>query len=114
MTAEHTAPPKAGEPARAPAPNRRRVAPLLAPGLLWISVAYVVPGLLIVVYSPFTPTLGGGVVWEATLDSWDQIVTKGRRSTPGWGTIGAAVLRGIVAAAVTSIPIIAASRYLGR
>lgn len=112
--AERTAPPKAGEPARAPVPNRRRVAPLLAPGLLWISVAYVVPGLLIVVYSFLTPKLGGGVVWEATLDSWDQIVAKGRRSTAGWGTIGAAVLRGIVAAAVTSIPIIAGSRYLGR
>lgn len=112
--AEHTAPPKAGKPARASAPNRRRVAPLLAPGLLWISVAYVVPGLLIVVYSFLTPKLGGGVVWEATLDSWDQIVAKRRRSTAGWGTIGAAVLRGIVAAAVTSIPIIAASRYQGR
>ncbi|MCY3891289.1 MAG: ABC transporter permease [bacterium] len=93
---------------------RRRVVPLLAPGLLWISVAYVVPGVLIVVYSLLTPKLGGGVVWEATFDSWDQIVAKGRRSTAGWGTIGSAAVRGIAATAAASVPAIAAARYLGR
>lgn len=108
-----TSPPPS-PPATTAGPARRRVAPLLAPGLLWISVTYVVPGLLIVVYSFLTPKLGGGVVWEATLDSWDQIVAKGRRSTAGWGTIGAAAVRGIVATAVAAIPMIGAARYLGR
>ena len=107
-------PPPLSQPATAAGPARRRVAPLLTPGLLWISVAYVVPGLLIVVYSFLTPKLGGGVIWEGTLDSWDQIVAKGRRSTAGWGTIGSAVVRGIVAMAVASIPVIGAAHYLGR
>ena len=106
--------PLSSPPAAVAAPARRRVAPLLAPGLLWISMAYVVPGLLIVVYSFLTPKLGGGVVWEATLDSWDQIVAKGRRSTAGWSTIGAAAVRGIVATAVAAIPTIGAAHYLGR
>lgn len=112
--AEHTNPTATGRSAKASAPTGRRVTPLLTPGLLWISVAYVVPGLLIVVYSFLTPKLGGGVVWEATLDSWDQIVAKSRRSTAGWGTVGSAVLRGLAAATAASIPIAAASYYLGR
>lgn len=106
--------PTASRPSLPHAPTRRRVAPLLTPGLLWISVAYVVPGLLIVVYSFLTPKLGGGVVWEATLESWDQIVAKGRRSTAGWGTVGSAVLRGLAATVLASVPIIASARYLGR
>ena len=114
MMAEPTAPTTAADPSSTRPPARRRVAPLLAPGLLWIAVAYVVPGLLVVVYSFLTPKLGGGVVWEATLDSWDQIVAKGRRSTAGWGTVGAAVLRGAAAVAVASVPAVAAARYLGR
>ena len=93
---------------------RRSAAPLLAPGLLWISVVYVIPGALILVYSFLTPKLGGGVVWQATLDSWEEIVARGRRSDAGWGTVGAAALRGIATAAVAAVPTVAAARYLGR
>ncbi len=94
--------------------RRRRIAALLAPGLAWITLAYVVPGTLIVVYSLLTPKLGGGVIWDLTGDAWSQIVSKGRRSEAGWGTLGAAAVRGIGVAAVAALPLAACARYLRR
>ena len=80
--------------------QRRRIAALLTPGLAWITLAYVVPGALIVVYSLLTPKLGGGVIWELTGDAWNEITSKGRRSDASWGTLGAATFRGVAAAAM--------------
>jgi len=58
--------------------RRRRL--LLAPGLTWISLLYVVPGLLIVVYSFLTPQLGGGVTWDPTLDAYRELFSSNPRA----------------------------------
>ena len=94
--------------------QRRRIAALLTPGLAWITLAYVVPGALIVVYSLLTPKLGGGVIWELTGDAWNEITSKGRRSDASWGTLGAATFRGVAAAAMAALPLAACARYLRR
>ena len=94
--------------------QRRRIAALLAPGLSWITLAYVVPGALIVVYSLLTPKLGGGVIWELTGDAWNEITSRGRRSDAGWGTFGAAAVRAVAAAAIAVLPLAVCARYLRR
>ena len=94
--------------------RRRRVAALLSPGLGWITVAYVVPSVLVFIYSFLTPKLGGGVIWEFSTETWQEIVARGRRSEAGWGTVGAAALRGMLAAAAAGAAGAAIARYLGR
>ena len=102
------------QPATAKRARRRRIAMLLGPGLGWITVAYVVPSILVVVYSFLTPKLGGGVIWDFSTETWQEIVARGRRSEAGWGTIGAAAVRGIAATAVVAMLGAAGARYLGR
>ncbi|MCQ3813859.1 MAG: ABC transporter permease [Acidimicrobiia bacterium] len=92
--------------------QRRRIAALLTPGLSWITLVYVVPGGLIVVYSLLTPKLGGGVIWEFTGDAWKEIVSKGRRSDASWGTLGSAAFRAGSAAAIAAVLLVAVARYL--
>ena len=94
--------------------QRRRVAALLAPGLAWITLAYVVPGALIVVYSLLTPKLGGGVIWELTGEAWREITAKGRRSDAGLRTLGSAAVRAVVTAGLAAVPLSAGARYLRR
>ena len=38
--------------------------------------------------------LGGGVFWEFSTETWQEIAARGRRSEAGWGTIAAAVWEG--------------------
>ena len=93
--------------------RRRRVGPLLVPGLAWISLAYVVPAVLIIVYSFLTPQLGGGVIWDATLDAWSEIIGRGRRSDASWGTIGGALWRGAAGGAICAAVFGVVSSHLG-
>lgn len=79
---------------------RRSGLRLALPGLSWIAVVYLLPGLLVIVYSFLTPQLGGGVIWKASLGAWSEIMSKGSRSEFGAGTFGAAAVHGAVAAAV--------------
>ncbi len=55
--------------------KRRRgvLGTLLTPGAIWIVLLYIVPSLLIVVYSFLTKKLGGGVIWEVSLDSYTKL-----------------------------------------
>lgn len=76
---------------------------LALPGLTWISLVYVLPGILVVVYSFLTPRLGGGVIWEFSLDAWSEITSRGSRSDFGWATVIAAAVTGIIAGAVAWI-----------
>ncbi|MDE0678025.1 MAG: ABC transporter permease [Acidimicrobiaceae bacterium] len=94
--------------------RRRRIAGLLTPGLSWIALCYVAPGVLVVVYSLMTPKLGGGVVWDATADAWSEIVSKGNRSEAGWRTLGAAAARAVAAALVAAAVLSAGALYLRR
>lgn len=94
--------------------QRRRIAGLLSPGLTWITLLYVVPGILIIIYSMLTPKLGGGVIWEFNGDAWTEIFSKGRRSEIGWGTLGSALLLGAIVAAVAALPVAGCARYLRR
>jgi spermidine/putrescine transport system permease protein len=72
---------------------------LALPGVSWISLTYVIPGVLVLVYSLLTPRLGGGVVWEFSTNAWSTLIAKGARSSFGWATVTAAVVRGAIAAA---------------
>jgi len=69
---------------------------------------------LIVLYSLLSPKLGGGVVWELSSDAWNEVVSKGRRSEAGWGTLGSAAVRALAAAAVATLPLAACARWLRR
>lgn len=93
---------------------KRYTGRLLGPGLSWISMTYVVPGILIIIYSFLSPRLGGGVIWDFNLDAWAEVIAKGSRSEAGWGTVGDASLLGIIAAAIVAIPVLAWSRSMGR
>lgn len=73
---------------------------LALPGVSWISLTYVIPGVLVIVYSLLTPRLGGGVIWQFSLDAWSTLTAKGARSQFGWATVVAAAVRGGVAAGV--------------
>jgi spermidine/putrescine transport system permease protein len=46
---------------------------LLSPSILWIGLLYVVPSILIIGYSLLTRKIGGGVVWEFSLDSYRKL-----------------------------------------
>jgi len=48
---------------------------LLSPSALWIGLLYVVPSILIVIYSFLTRKIGGGVLWEFSLDSYRKLFT---------------------------------------
>ncbi len=87
---------------------------LLTPGIAWISLIYVVPGLLVVVYAFLTPKLGGGVIWNTTLEAWRELLAVGRRSEIGWGSLGGAVLRGAAGAAITAGGVVLVGHLIGR
>lgn len=56
--------------------ERRRklvLSALLLPGALWIVLLYVAPSILIVVYSFLTRQMGGGVIWELSLDAYRKL-----------------------------------------
>ena len=57
--------------------TRRRITlgTLLSPGTIWIVLLYVIPSILIISYSFLTKKLGGGVIWEFTLDSYNKLFT---------------------------------------
>lgn len=86
---------------------------LSLPGISWITVVYVLPGILVVIYSFLTPRLGGGVIWDFSLDAWSDIASKGGRSAFGWSTIGSALVRGGAAAALGWVFGFAWLRYAG-
>ena len=94
--------------------QRRRIAALLTPGLAWITLVYVVPGTLIVVYSLLTPKLGGGIVWELSTEAWNEITSKGRRSEADWGTFASAAVRTAVATAIAGLVLVPSARRLRR
>ncbi|NOX23346.1 MAG: ABC transporter permease [Actinobacteria bacterium] len=98
----------------APAAGKKYHRRLLLPGLSWISLTYVIPSILIVVYSLLTPQLGGGVVWDFTLDAWAEVFASGSRSNIGWQTVGTALVFGILATLVVSIPATVWARSVGR
>ena len=102
------------QPAASQRARRRRIALLLSPGLAWITLTYVVPGVLVVIYSFLLPELGGGVIWNFAGDAWEEIAARGRRSDADWGTVGSAAIRGIAAAGVATVAVAAGARYLGR
>lgn len=56
--------------------ERRRklvLSALLLPGALWIVLLYVAPSILIVIYSFLTRQIGGGVIWEFSLDAYQKL-----------------------------------------
>jgi spermidine/putrescine transport system permease protein len=55
--------------------NRKRgvLVTLVVPGAAWLVLMYVVPYILMVVYSFLTSRLGGGVIWEFTLDAYRKL-----------------------------------------
>ncbi len=56
--------------------NRRKrltLGILLSPSALWIGLLYVVPAILIIVYSLLTRKIGGGVIWEFNLASYRKL-----------------------------------------
>jgi spermidine/putrescine transport system permease protein len=60
--------------------RRRRVLILLAPGAILIIATYVLPGVLIFIYSFLTPRLGGGVQWELSLDAYRNLLSPQPRA----------------------------------
>ncbi len=46
---------------------------LLSPSILWIGLLYVVPSILIAIYSFLTRKRGGGVIWEFTLEAYKKL-----------------------------------------
>ena len=97
-----------------PPAAKRYTGRLLSPGLSWISLTYVVPGVLIIIYSFLSPRLGGGVIWDFKLDAWAEVLAKGSRSEASWGTFGAAFVLGLLAALIVVIPAVAWARSMGR
>ena len=53
--------------------KNKTLAALLSPGALWVFLLYIVPMVLIIVYSLQTKKLGGGVTWEFTLESYQKL-----------------------------------------
>lgn len=53
----------------------------MTPGALWISATYVVPGVLILVYSFLSPRLGGGVEWRFSLDAYRDLLSPQERAS---------------------------------
>lgn len=56
--------------------NQRRrltLGVLLSPSTLWIGLLYVVPSILIIIYSFLTRKRGGGVIWEFTLEAYNKL-----------------------------------------
>lgn len=46
---------------------------LVLPGAAWLVLIYVVPYILMVIYSFLTSRLGGGVIWDFTLDAYRKL-----------------------------------------
>ncbi len=46
---------------------------LVLPGAAWLVLIYVVPYILMVIYSFLTSRLGGGVIWDFTLDGYRKL-----------------------------------------
>lgn len=58
----------------------RRASLLVGPGATLIALTYVVPGLLILVYSFLTPKAGGGVRWDLSLDTYRSLLAPDVRA----------------------------------
>ena len=58
----------------------RRAALLMGPGTALITLTYVIPGLLILLYSFLSPKLGGGVRWDFSLDTYRALVAPDVRA----------------------------------
>lgn len=82
--------------------DRRRVSILLAPGAAWIVAIYVIPSLLIVLYSFLTPKIGGGVQWLFTLDSYRELL-GGEARAVYYNHYLTLLIRSTVWAAITTI-----------
>jgi spermidine/putrescine transport system permease protein len=80
---------------------RRRAALLVAPGTAWITLTYVVPGLLILVYSFLSPRQGGGVRWEFSLDTYRTLLASDARAT-FYNNYVTVLLRSVIWAAITT------------
>lgn len=46
---------------------------LVLPGAAWLALMYVVPYILMVIYSFLTSRLGGGVIWDFSLDAYRKL-----------------------------------------
>ena len=53
--------------------QKQTINTLLAPGTLWIVVLYIIPLLLIILYSFLTAKVGGGVTWIFTAESYSKL-----------------------------------------
>lgn len=72
--------------------KRVRVAGLLSPGLLWLLVFFVLPLLIIVVYSLLVPGQFGGVAWVATLNNYWTLFTTPVYLNAYWRSMVVSVL----------------------
>ncbi|GIU98150.1 MAG: ABC transporter permease [Actinomycetota bacterium] len=61
--------------------RRRRLLLLVSPGVAWIVATYVLPTLLILLYSFLTPRLGGGVEWRVSLDAYRTLTAADARAS---------------------------------
>jgi spermidine/putrescine transport system permease protein len=57
--------------------ERMRLGALLSPGLLWLTLFFALPLVIILIYSFITNGPGGRVLWQATFDQYATIFTKG-------------------------------------
>jgi spermidine/putrescine transport system permease protein len=57
---------------------------LLGPGLFWLVTFFIVPAILVVVYSFLTRRDGGGVLWQFSLDAWTKFFTTPPSDATTW------------------------------
>lgn len=56
--------------------RNRVLAFLLSPGAFWVIMFFLVPSLLVILYSFLTRDSGGGVVWSLSLDAWQKLFAR--------------------------------------
>ena len=81
---------------------RRRIGMLLTPGIGWITLLFVVPLVLIIIYSFLSRQQGGGVIWEWTLDPYREVLSSDARS-PYYNEYVTLTVRSLVLSAITTV-----------
>lgn len=77
---------------------------LLGPGLFWLTTFFIIPAILVVVYSFLTRRDGGGVIWQFSLDAWIKFFTTPPSVAGNWLNDYAIIfLRSFRIAAVTTL-----------
>lgn len=62
-------------------PRRRNVLRvLLTPGALWLLLFFIIPSILVVLYSFLTRQDGGGVIWRFSLEAYQKLFTPAQDS----------------------------------